>query len=225
MDELQLTLSNKIQSDLNGELHGDELTNWAKEEYHKLLQGEYLIFRKLALFPFLKILTDSCRQNGAREEELQTILDIVNGKRNYSVHLELGIPPQEQMMHWQNDRLRKGRNSAFAELYEALVSREERRISDRIYAVADLQCGTYHTPPDTVWAYFEQSILRIVRALTNADAFFQDWPQSIRLYCGDKTGASVEEKLLQYLACYMGKRNFPVVISYVDGAPSVSILI
>ena len=83
-----------------GTISKTELGFWAKSEYNEILKGEYLLIRKLKIYPFIKVVSkvdivanDIKDEYPCSDKELIEIYEIITGKKDFECIVDVSISP------------------------------------------------------------------------------------------------------------------------------------
>ena len=109
MDHSYVDLKKIIYDHSSGILSESELCLWSKEAYYCFLSDNFLDIEKIYTYPFIKSLSalntlpdDTADDFPCSDHQLEKIIDIISGKKNYFYSYRLNIP----WFHKQMDRYR-----------------------------------------------------------------------------------------------------------------------
>lgn len=226
-------LMEKIDRYFEGELSKDDLGRWTERAYYDLLKGGYVENEKIVVYPFVKIIStfhiienDKDDIHPCAEENVKMIQDILHGRRDFNFTVEISIPIQVYSMFKERYYFDKERRDMFLKLRDMFGCYFEQgqvfpdEIASQVEMIMDLKQQN-----KTVLDTLEKHILRFIKVLFKNNLDELGLQRNLKLYAQKLEQNTMEEKLISYLDCYIGKRNFEILISYTDGNPDFFIVV
>lgn len=228
-------LKEKLDLYFSGKLSKRELGVWAERAYYDLLKGGYLENSKIILYPFLKKISqihvpicDIEDRYPCSEEEVKNIRSIINGKGKMAFCLEIGIPIQVYNIFGDVPALDASKRELLKKIREELCDyfnkiaplREEMMIDIETFLNTKFYRGT-------IMALLEDTIRTILKAMfiIEPDGNIVSETPKLAIFPLKASQNSIKNKLLEYLDCYIGNRNFYILVSYDDGFGDISVII
>lgn len=224
-------IQEKIRGYFEGIYSKEELGSWAQEAYYDLLTGGYIEIEKIVVYPFIKTISrfhmeinEIEEQYPCSENDIRSIYDILNGEKDLTFQIEVSIPRQVYIMFGERVYLDISKRKEIAEISE--------KVSDYIYERKDF-CNAYKQiissckvkKKETILDMLEDQIFKICMALfeIKEDQIYRK--EELRLYPQKTDRFSMPDKLIDYLDCYLGKRNFNVLVTYSNGMPETLLFV
>lgn len=221
-------LKKKIGNYLNGTLSKDDLGGWAEHAYYDLLKGGYIEQKKMAVYPFLKKVSqihlpvnDVKDIYPSAEEDIRLIYEILTGQKEFACQIETSVPIDLYERYFGKNIFPK------YEIYKSLINeirkccdgeKNNEQLCDLLENALMLPCSN-----DTILDLLQKQITKLCRALYDAER--KELTPSFRLYV-KKTGYALQLlKLQEYLECYTGGRNFLITILYAGGIPEINVCV
>ena len=208
----------------------DELGSWASRAYFDLLKGEFIGLDKLAVYSFMKKLSqlntpeDDIRDiHSCSHKTALDIRSILCGEQDYDFHVGITLAPVIQQMYAQ----RSEHHVEKSELLRAIRDKVNTRTSDISEAEHNIlrYLDEFESEqPETLFGYIDDSIRKIFRTLT-AKYLGDIASAHMALYTAKSPGQISIDKLLDYINCYIGARSFGAAISYRKGSCEILLLI
>lgn len=228
MDYSKNDLKKKIENYLNGTLSKDDLGRWGEHAYYDLLKGGYIEQKKMAVYPFLKKVSqihlpvnDVKDIYPSAEEDIRLIYEILTGQKEFACQIETSVPIDLYERYFGQ------KISSKYEIYKGFLN-ELRKCCDgemnngQLYDLLE-NALTIPCSNDTILDLLQEQIAKFCRALYDAEQ--KELPPSFRLYA-KKTGYALQLlKLQEYLECYTGGRNFLITILYAGGIPEINVCV
>lgn len=223
------TLLNKIDDYFTGKISKTDLGEWSKRAYYDLLRGGYIENEKITIYPFLKVIStfhlkdnDMDDSYPCTEESIRLIRNILYGKQNFDFSIELSIPMQLYSMFKERDYLDEKKRIVFAGLRNALNYYFEQKtaFNDEIVTqIKSVMCLKQQNM--TVLDLLENYIHIYLKILFDNKINESELQNCFRLYGQKSSTDGNYGRLLNYLDCYIGNRNFQLLVSYKDGKSSI----
>lgn len=224
-------LSNKIDEYFAGAITKSELGEWANRAYYDLLKGDYIEVDKIVIYPFVKaISTFHVKENDkddcypCSEEDVKAVQDILHGKKDFDFVVEVSLPVQTYSMFEKNQCFDEERRDIFSGLRDMLISYSEqgyspdREMEMRIKSVMPLK-----HQDKVILGLLEEHILFFMRILFSEKPAGLEIQNHLKLYAQKSEQNIMMERLIRYLDCYIGSRNFQLLVAYKDGKPQITI--
>lgn len=217
MDHSYVGLKKIIYDHSSGILSENELCLWSKEAYYHFLFDSFLDIEKIYTYPFIKSLSalntlpdDMADDFPCSDHQLEKIIDIISGKKNYFYSYRLNIP----WFHKQMDRYRH-------------KYKEYEKIRDDILNLPDSTKEVGLPLRDqlniaTVIDLLEFKITNILCDLNDE----RNSGKLVQMFGNneDQHGSNdLVNMLVKYIDCFLGKRGIIVDISYYNGKPHINI--
>ncbi|MBD5542325.1 MAG: hypothetical protein HDR00_14275 [Lachnospiraceae bacterium] len=224
-------IKKKVRGYFEGIYSKEELGKWAKEAYVDLLKGGYIESEKIVLYPFIKTISrfhieinEIEEQYPCSEDDIKSIYAILNGEKDFAFQVELAIPQQVYTMFGERAYLDISKRKEIAEIRE--------KVSDYLCEENDF-CNAYKQiisqlkvkKKETVLDMLEEQIFKISMALfeTKENQIYRK--EELRLYPQKTDRVCMLDKLIDYLDCYLGKRNFNVLVTYSNGIREILLFV
>lgn len=217
-------LKEKIDDYFCGHSSRHDLGAWGQEAYYDLLCGGYIQQKKLVLYPFLKTISqfhleadDMCDIFPSEEKDVKQIQMVLQGKEDFSFQVTLSVPHRFQILSNRNqlDIFCKAQN-----LLEKFIDTSALDTDFQKYVKQILQ---FSVSDVSILDILQNQIMKFCDTLFEADDVRLKTP--LRLYA-DKTASKVSLiKLKNMMECYMGNRNFIVVVSFNNGKPTLELFV
>lgn len=225
-------LKEKLQQYFNKEIKNYELSLWAKEEYYKLMKGEYIEINKLVVYHFLrKISTFSLVPNDitddypCSDEEVEEIKDILNG--NKDIHYTFNLKMYKNIFQNELYTMRLEKLKQLNEEIERLALDNKSQISS-IVVNNVFKCKSFSFNDSySLIDLFEENIRSIIAENMDCGEMMLDYRKSVGIYVGrsEKNKKSFVSDLKKLLDCVMGEKSFRVSIAYKKGTPYLSLVL
>lgn len=226
-------LMEKIDSYFAGVTPKTDLGNWASKAYYDLLKGGYIENKKIVIYPFLKVIsTFHLKENDKKdeypctEENVKIVQNILHGKIDFDFNIEMSIPIQTYTMFKENSFFDEERRDTFLEFREALVCCFEQggafgnEMERHLERVMHLEHQN-----KTVLGLLEEHIFKCLRVLFKIDSVEIGGQKNLKLYAKKTETNIIVKSLLDYLDCYVGNKNFQLLISFKNGVPSILVVV
>lgn len=227
-----LLLKEKLDKYFSGALSNVELGEWAKEAYINILQGGSLEISKIALYPFLQTISKLHIDNNDIEdvfpssvEEVKEIQKIIQGEIDVEFFVEIRIPIKMADYLKMGLFLDNKKIQLFAELKKQIT--QYRNTCDSSVINCDLfkQIVNLHYNIETIQGRLEKNIIELLNC-----NFFIDYNVVItknvrRLYSKESFRDIVTDKLLSLLECYLGNKNFFILVSFQRGLYKIKFIL
>lgn len=224
-------IKKKIDNYFLGNLSKEELGDWAKIAYYDLLKGEYLEIKKIVVYPFLKMIsTFHIHEDEVRDifpcsiDEIKFIRDVLNGKHNEAYSIEIGIP-------WSINGDELGLDKRKKSQYIKLIGIFNRYLNKQTFTEEDYEeCinafNMSADKPGTIQFILENYIRSFLKNNIDWEEQSLDFHQGYGLYLRKrKTENDILKKVVAYLDCYIGERNFGVDILFISGEPQITFFV
>ena len=218
-------LLEKIDNYFAGEISKTDLGEWANKAYYDLLKGGYVENEKIVIYPFVKVIsTFHLKENDkddiypCTEENVKMIQDILHGKKNFDFTVEMSIP----IMFKERDYFDEERRETFSKLRNILKCYFEQGdvFSDEVAVQVEAVMCLKHKNK-VVLDLLEEHILRFLKVLFKNSSGELGLQKNLKLYAQKPGQNIIAERLINYLDCYIGNRNFQLLITYTDGESSI----
>lgn len=226
-------LMEKIDRYFEGELSKDDLGRWAKRAYYDLLKGGYVENEKIVVYPFVKIISTFHLIENEKddiypcaEENIKMIQDILHGRRDFDFSVEMSIPIQVFSMFNERCYFDKERREIFLKLRNMLVcyfDQDHVFSNEMLVQIEEVMCLKHRDK--VVLDTLEKYIFSFLRYFFKNCSNELGLKKNLKLYAQKSEHNIIAEKLISYLDCYVGKRNFEMFISYVDGKSNSIIVV
>lgn len=226
-------LRGKVSGYCSHKLLKQELGKWALEAYYDLLRGGYLETEKVALYPFLKTLSQihiPCLEKDdiypSKETDIYEIIKILSGEKPFSFCLKAGIPIQAEKLFADAKALNWEQRKIFHIVYDRLKTSSDINKSLAAFSIPSNYSNCAQSP-NTILEILEAKIFDLIQSFHNIHSFNNSLNAELCLYgYSNESNANLSViKLLEYLECYLGYRNFLILVSFFDGIPTVSLLV
>lgn len=226
-------LMEKIDSYFAGETTKTDLGSWASKAYYDLLKGGYIENEKIVIYPFLKVISSfHLKENDKRdeypctEENVKTVQNILHGKIDFDFNIEMSIPIQTYTMFKENSFFDEGRRDVFFEFQGTLARYFEQgcsfgnEIEMHLVRVMHLEHQN-----ETVLGLLEEHIFKCLRVLFKIGSVEIGGQENLKLYAKKTETNIIAKSLLDYLDCYVGNKNFQLLISFKNGVSSILVVV
>ncbi|MGC6768255.1 hypothetical protein [Enterococcus sp. LJL51] len=228
MNEYSKVLLEKIQRYMDKEISKDELGEWSKYEYYKLLTGDYIYIDKLITYKFLKKLSEFHIEKDEIKDEYPTTLDeikeiqgILQGKIDTIITGSIRIFPKYLEKHLGNKEVLKI-ISCKRNVQNTLGNKEKMQVYfDQLTEIFQKK----RTSPITIINFLEGFVLELIENLSTVSNGVSSSNFSLYLRKEDRSEEKRTDKLLDLLACILGEKSFEVSIMYNQGIPYLSALV
>lgn len=224
-------LLKKVEGYFTGEISKTELGRWANFAYYDLLKGSYIENEKIVIYPFLKVISTFHRMENDQEdvypcteEDVKMIRDILHGNKDFDFSVEMSIPIQVYSMFEEKHIFNKERLELFVKLRNILFLFFEQNniLSNEMIAQIE-SIISLKLQNKTVKDLLEEYIQRFLRVLFEDYSMEMALQKNLKLYALKSEQNIIVERLMSYLECYTGNRNFEVLVSYKEGESSIVI--
>lgn len=157
------------------------------------------------------------------EEQIREIHEILNGKENFDFYVQVGIPELVYTTCLNKKSFNLKKRKLYCELKEALtkfIVKNEKNDLDKIIGLILSEKNSNQTLQDIL----EKNILDICRSFFNVGNFELLPPKALKLYTNKQEQISILKILENYIDCYIGNKNFHILVSYEKGKPHLAIL-
>ena len=222
-------LIEKIDDYFAGAISKNNLGEWASSAYYDLLKGGYVENEKIVIYPFIKIIsTFHLRENDkddfypCTEENVKMIQEILHGKMNFDFAVEMSFPVQTYSMFKERHYFDAERREIFSKLRNMLVCYFEQGdvLSDEISTqIESVMCIKHQDK--VVFDLLEEYVLRFLNVLFKNSSADLGLQKNMKLYAQKSEQNIIAERLISYLDCYIGNRNFQLLVAYKDGESNI----
>lgn len=226
-------LMKKIDDYFAGKITKTDLGNWVNKAYYDLLKGGYIENEKIVIYPFLKVIStfhlkenDKADEYPCTEENVKTVQNILHGEITFDFNIEMSIPVQAYTMFKENRYFNKERRETFLKFQSTLVQYFEKGcvFSDEMITQLD-RIMHLEYQDKTVLGLLEEHIFKYLRVLFKISSVEIGEQKNLKLYAKETESNLIAENLLKYLDCYIGNKNFQLLISFKNGLPSTFIVV
>lgn len=227
------TLCKKIDDYFAGIISRTSLGEWAKSAYYDLLKGGYIECEKIAIYPFLKIISTFHIEENEKadtypcsEKNVKMIQNILHGNRNFIFSVETSIPDLIYSKVGEGSLLNTEKRELFSNLRDMLMRYIEQKcaLSNELISYVKYILRLNHGNT-LVLDMLEEYILSLLSFLFNDCSNELGLSKVLRLYAQKPTQNIIAERLITCLDCYIGRRNFQVLVYFENGKPNTSIAI
>ena len=222
-------LREKIDSYFFGAFSKEELGRWAEKAYYDLLKGGYIEKKKIVLYPFLKTISQFYIKSNdiedkypCSEEDVKCISRILHGKEEFDFQIEIAIPVQIYNFDVNKEHWNITKREIFIELRNAIIlwnedeKKGEKKLCEQLKRLCDMPILN-----NTIQDILQNNIIRICKSVFDINTSGVKQKKYMKLYAKGERQESLVIKLLEYLDCYIGNRNFNVLVSYKAGLPDL----
>lgn len=226
-------LMKKIDDYFAGKITKTDLGNWANKAYYDLLKGGYIENEKIVIYPFLKVIStfhlkenDIADEHPCTEENVKTIQNILHGEITFDFNIEMSIPVQVYTMFKENQYFNKERRETFLKFQSTFIQYFENGcvFSDEMIMQLD-RIMHLEYQNKTVLDLLEEHIFKYLRAFFKISSVEIGVQKNLKLYAQKTESNLIVENLLNYLDCYVGNKNFQLLISFRNGLPSTFVVV
>lgn len=227
------TLRKNINNYFSGTISNKELGKWAEEAYYDLLKGSYVETRKIILYPFLKTISkfhiesnDIEDKYPCSKDEVKYIKDILDGKNDFDFTVEMSIPFQVYNMFGNKAYFNIKRREVFVEIRDAILFyvQSGNEINNDIFKHINFLFDS-EKQNKTIQDMLEEYIFKQSKALFDISSSKVGRKEEVKLYAQKTNKDFALIKLLDYLDCYIGERNFCVTVSFRKGISEMLLLV
>lgn len=225
-------LRSRVDDYFRNTLSKANLGKWAEYAYYDLLKGGYIEIKKIVLYPFLKTLSSiHVPPNDVKdiypcaEKDVIDIQRILHGERVFDFHVEMAIPPQVYTMFSENQYFDTEKREKMCSLKRDILCYTQNQTDGAQFSKYINLFPTVNKETETILDIIENYIARLCITLFDTDAHEVKRKKVSKLYPIKNEQNSLINKLVEYLDCYIGVRNFNIVISYRDGEPDMLLLV
>lgn len=215
----------RVEGYFAGSVSRKELGKWAERAYYDMLSGGYVERKKIVLYPFLRTISrfyvdedDVKDQYPCSVEEVRAVQKILQGRKRYDFQIKVAIPERAYIVGKDNPCLDAEKRRIFYDAKEAVEefmrTGNEEKIYGKIREILELSLSN-----DTLFDMLQYYIVRIGRTIFDVERE-EIFPQ-MGLYMQKEEPNMRCGELLKYLECYVGTRNFSVLVSYQNGVPDM----
>lgn len=218
-------LKERVEKYFFGNLSKEELGKWANELYYDLLRGEYLEVKKIVAYPFLrKLSTIHIKEDETKDifpcsiNEVKIIKDILEGKKNQTYSVEIGIPWTIKGIALDVEKKEK-----YEELINVLSKYSNRDIMDDMdLKVCSNVLETIDDKEGTLQYILESHIKSFLENNIDWEEKSLDLNHNLGLYSKKaKKEDKIINKIKDYVSCYIGEKNLGVDIIFISGIPQI----
>ncbi len=227
-------LKDKLQQYYAGDLELSALGSWAASEYYDILRGGYVMLEKIAVYKFLKILSeintvpDDIRDEfPCSAEDIRHIYEILCGDENEVHTIRVKIPRKVYEIYGDNPHLSLADRDEKVEIKKILTRLSQNKtLSDGEIDVLKSMLNKPLSAPQTLLDLLEIQLKPLLERILHILHFDSD-RSAFGLYVdrdefSDTRAIADAEKLL---ACYIGEKSFNVCVVYQSGIPNISMII
>lgn len=220
-------IKKKIDAYLSGDLLKKDLGEWAKSAYYDLLKGGYLEVKKIIGYPFLKLIsTIHIEEDDAKDifpctiDEITFIRDILSGDYNENYSIDISISWD---IHSDNLGLDKRKKAQYIKLISILNRySNNQKLTEEDYNECVNIFKMLPDKLDTIPFIIETYIKSFLKNSIDWEEHRLDLYQGMGIYMQKrKTEKDILDKLIAYLECYVGKRDFGVNVLFISGVPQI----
>lgn len=227
-------LRRKIDSYFTGTISKEELGRWSSLGYYDLIKGGYADKGKLAVYPLIKTVSRfHIKENEIMDEypttlaEIEEVQSILSGKNDFAFQVKVALPDCLYAEFLKRGYVNVIDKKLFLDLYHILTSsdysmKESNDIIQQILQdILKLECEN-----NTLHRELKEKIIQISEGMLIENFKRKTGVNNLGLYVQKPCKSpSLIAKLLEYLECYLGKRNFYVLISLKSGNAHTAMII
>lgn len=227
-------LKKKIDNYFTGMLSKEDLGRWSSLEYYDLIKGGYDDKCKLAVYPLIKAVSRfHMKENEIADEypttlaEIEEIQSILSGKMDFVFQIKVALPDCLYAEFLKRGYINAIDKRLFFDLYNILTSSDynAEENSDTVQQILQnilkLKCEN-----NTIHRELKEKIIKISEGILSEKFERKTGANSLGLYVQRQCKTpNLIEKLIEYLECYLGKRNFYVLVSFKNGNVDTTIII
>lgn len=226
-------LIKRIDDYFVGAISKTELGEWANNAYYDLLKGGYIEKEKITIYPFIKIVsTFHLAENDKEdtfpctEENVRMIQDILHGKKNLDFAVEISIPIQTYFMFKDKAYFDGKKRDFFVKLRDMILKhfKQERELNDEIRSQVELAM-CMKRQDKVIMGILEEQIQWFLKILFVHDLAELGLQKNLKLYAKKSVQSVIEERLISYLDCYLGDRNFQLFIAFENGESNIHLIV
>lgn len=225
-------LRSRVDDYLRGTLSKTDLGKWAENAYYDLLKGGYIEIQKIVLYPFLKTLSsihippdDAKDIYPCAEKDVIDIQRILHGQRVFDFHVETAIPPQVYTMFSEKQYFDTEKREKMCGLKRDILCYTQNKTDDAQFSKYINLFPAVSKEAETILDILENYIARLCITLFDTDTHEVSRKNVSKLYPIKTEQDTLINKLVEYLDCYIGARNFNIVVFYRDGEPDMLLLV
>lgn len=231
--EIYNKLKEKLDFYFEGMLSKESLGKWAEKEYYEMIKGRYIELQRLIVYPFLKTISkihivenEIKDEYPCSKEEIEFIRSVLYGQCEFNFQIELSIPIQVYNLYPDLGYFDLKRRSVYVELYNFILENKESNVRNmsRLKRYID-SIKPVDTERKTLQSIMERDIYKICQIILNNNFLEKEWDIEYRLYTRKKSDDYLDDKLMDYLKCYIGEQSFRIIVSYDEGEPDLLMLI
>lgn len=216
-----------------GTLSKTEFGEWTEKAYYDLLKGGYVEIKKIVLYPFLKKISHIHVTSNdiediypCTEEEVLEIQSVLHGEKNFDFQIAMSIPLQVYNMFGEKTCFDIEKRNAFSALKDALLYyiQHEKDDNNKLFHCIR-SCYAESPKMVTVPDILQDHIIKLCVCLFDTDSNELKQKTSLKLYPQETNHDYLIEKLIEHLNCYLGDRNFNMLVSYRNGMPDILLLV
>lgn len=207
-----------------------DIGKWAENAYYDLLKGSYVETSKIVLYPFLKTLSRIHIDNNdtediypCSEKDVQEIRAVLHGEKAFDFRVEMAVPLQVYNMFSEKSYFNFEKREKIKMIKNDILCNPQ-----HISINSSKLCEYINSCPpianDTLLDILEDHIVKLCRNLSNTDICLKE-KNNLKLYPIKTNRNYLLEKLIDYLDCYLGNRNFNILVSYRNGIPDILLLV
>lgn len=226
-------LREKVDNYFLGKLPKELLGRWAEKAYYDLLRGGYVEKSKIVLYPFLKIIStlhvesnDLDDRYPCSDEEVREIQKILHGDKDFDFSVEMSIPLQVYSMFSENICLDMEEREIITKIQNEIdcifqgTGKRDSTIVEYVNSYSRIAERN-----ETLQDILEEHIVKLCRVLLEMNSDGVKKRKGLKLYAQKTNQDCMIEKLNDYLNCYLGKRNFNIIVSFRQGIPEILLLV
>ena len=227
-------LKRKLDEYFQDSITKKELGEWAGHEYIKLLKGGYIEKNSIAVYPFLKVISQIGIEVNEREDrypcsetEVREIWDVLHGMKEIDFKVEIAVSPLVRERYLKEGEICQERILFFSKIYQKIcncVNNNLQSFEGVGCEIVDYLKSNKIEPKGTLLECLEERIDKLSKALFNVNDISVK-VTNLALYTGQTKRNFDILKLLECIECYIGIRSFNIVISYRNGNPEILLLV
>lgn len=226
-------LQNRIECYFSGTLSRNELGEWAQKAYYDLLTGGYVETDKIVQYPFIKTLScihvisnDIEDTYPCSEDDVKEIQSIVCGDKAFDFQIGLSIPLKVYNMFAERPYFNTEKREKFCKLKDIVLDYRQHSFVDNNALSHILRlCSITNQETTTVLDILEEHIVKLCTSTFDINSTELKRRTIPKIYPQKAERNNSVEKLIDYLDCYIGNREFSVLVSYRKGIPDILLLI
>lgn len=227
-------LKNKIDSYFSGAISKEDLGKWAAEGYYDLITGGYAKMCSLEVYPLIKAISRvHVEANEITDEypttlaEIRGIHSVLSGEKDYVFQVKAALPDCLYAKFLKQGDVRDVDWKRFLDLYN-MVTKSDFYAKENKTAVQQIlqDISKCEYEKHTLHGELKEKIRRISESILIENFKEETMINGLGLYV--QKGCELPDlwgNLINYLECYLGKRNFYVSVCYKNGSANTSIIV